>query len=182
MFSDERLERRATVGSIRGSSAEAHAGGVAVEAELAPLAGVAGDWAATAPDDLRLTDPAAARRFVEQTGIDALAVNIGQVHLHGRQPVRLDLDRLRQLAELPVPLVLHGATSVDPRRPASGGRLGVRKINVGSRLKQAYFGALRDAPARSGASTTIPTKSSARDSTTTSSSPGRLAMQHEVGA
>ena len=50
---------------------------------------------------------------MERTGIDALAVNIGQVHLHGRGQVRLDLARLAALrAAVPVPLVLHGATSV----------------------------------------------------------------------
>ncbi len=63
--------------------------------------------------------------------------------------VRLDLDRLRQLADMPVPLVLHGASSVDPDDLRAAIALGVRKINVGSRLKQAFLDAMRDAAMRS---------------------------------
>ena len=100
---------------------------------------------------LALTDPAAARAFVEVTGIDALAVNIGQVHLHGRGQVRLDLARLAELkAAVPVPLVLHGATSVHPDDLAAAARLGIRKINVGSVIKRAYFEALRKAAVAAG--------------------------------
>ena len=95
------------------------------------------------PADLRVTDPDEARRFVAETGVDALAVNVGQLHLHGRQKVRLDLDRLSQLrAAVDVPLVLHGASSVEPADLAEAVRRGIRKINVASVLKQTYFQAL----------------------------------------
>jgi len=148
MFSDETLgeeESRALIGSL---GRAAHAKGAAIEAELTPLPGVGGE--ASAGDvDRRLTDPVVARRFVEETGIDALAVNVGQLHLHGRRMVRLDLDRLRGLAKLPVPLVLHGASSVEPDDLQAAIRLGIRKINVGSRLKQSFLGAMRDAASRS---------------------------------
>ena len=95
--------------------------------------------------DPHLTDPDAARRFVAATGIDALAVNVGQMHLHGRRLLQLDLDRLRELAALPVALVLHGATSIAPADVQAAIGIGVRKINVGSRLKQAFLSALREA-------------------------------------
>jgi fructose-bisphosphate aldolase class II len=92
------------------------------------------------PADLSLTDVDEARRFVEETGVDALAVNVGQVHLHGRRKVHLDLDRVTQLrAGLDVPLVLHGATSVERSDLAEAVHRGIRKINVGSILKQTYF-------------------------------------------
>ena len=81
-----------------------------------------------------------------ETGIDALAVNIGQVHLHGREKVSLDLDRLTRLkSAVGVPLVLHGATSVDRGHLVEAIRRGIRKINVGSILKQTYFQELRAA-------------------------------------
>ena len=101
--------------------------------------------------DQRLTDPARARAFVERTGIDALAVNVGQMHLHGRQMVRLDLDRLRGSARLcrcrssctaPRPSI----RTISARRSGSASR----KINVGSRLKQSYFAALRGGRRRAG--------------------------------
>jgi fructose/tagatose bisphosphate aldolase len=82
---------------------------------------------------------------VNNTGVDALAVNVGQMHLHGRQEVGLDLDRLAELVEaVDVPLVLHGATSMRREDLAAAIEVGVRKINVGSMLKQAFLGALRD--------------------------------------
>src|SRR5439155_5699370 len=92
---------------------QAHAQGVAVEGELAALVGVGGELTEE-PAERRLTDPEAARRFVEQSGVDALAVNVGQVHLHGRRAVTLDLELLRAIRQaVSVPLVLHGATSVE---------------------------------------------------------------------
>ncbi|MBE3064022.1 MAG: class II fructose-bisphosphate aldolase, partial [Spirochaetes bacterium] len=87
-----------------------------------------------------------ARQFVQATGLDAIAVNVGQAHLHGRGEVRLDLDRVAGLKRaVTVPLVLHGATSVrrDDLREAI--RRGVRKINVGSALKRACIESMRAA-------------------------------------
>ena len=87
-----------------------------------------------------------AREFVEKTGVDAFAVNLGQLHLHGRQEVRLNLDLLQELRNaLEVPLVLHGASSVNRQDLVAAIELGIRKINVGSALKQAYFESLRTA-------------------------------------
>ncbi len=96
MFSDEDLELHELVAGVKEVCAKAHAAGAAVEAEPAALQGVGGQLAGR-PADLRLTDPEDARRFIAATGVDALAVNVGQVHLHGRQKVRLDLDRLSRL-------------------------------------------------------------------------------------
>jgi fructose-bisphosphate aldolase class II len=145
MFSDDALDNAASLATIGRLVALAHAQGAAVEGELAALPGVGGDMDPLTESDLHLTDPDAARRFVAATGIDALAVNVGQMHLHGRRLLRLDLDRLRELAALPVALVLHGATSIAPADVQAAIGIGVRKINVGSRLKQAFLSALREA-------------------------------------
>jgi fructose/tagatose bisphosphate aldolase len=147
MFTDEALSPGEHTAAVRRLCEKAHAAGCAVEAEMAPLPGVAGGLTG-APTDLRLTQPGPARAFVEQTGVDALAVNIGQLHLHGRRTVRLDLDRLARLRQtISVPLVLHGASSIDRDDLRQAIRLGVRKINVGSVLKQAYYNAMRAASA-----------------------------------
>ena len=145
MYSDERITIDEQTENVRHVCAQAHTGKSAVEAELMPLPGVGGQAAAPA-DASRLTDPDQARAFVDATGVDALAVNIGQRHLHGRQTVRLDLDRLDRLKQaLDLPLVLHGASSVDRGDLEKAIGLGVCKINLGSVLKQAYLAALRDA-------------------------------------
>ena len=49
---------------------------------------------------------------------------------------------------VPVPLVLHGATSIDPEHISSAVRLGIRKVNVGSALKRIYFETLRSTSGR----------------------------------
>ena len=145
MFSDDTLDVGEQVRQVRQVVLKAHQAAVAVEGEVAALAGVAGELS-TLPGDLRLTHPEQARAFVEQTGVDALAVNVGQVHLHGRQAVRLNLERLAALQEaVSVPLVLHGATSIHRADLEAAVRLGVRKINVGSLLKRTYFEAMRRA-------------------------------------
>jgi fructose/tagatose bisphosphate aldolase len=145
MFTDERLSLTKQMACVHQVCAKAHSVGCAVEGEVTPLAAV-GRGAAEPPGDLHLTDPAAAHTFVEQSGVDALAVNVGQVHWHGRRHVRLDLDRLARLRQIvDVPLVLHGASSVHRGDLVQAIRLGVRKINVGSVLKQAYYNAMRSA-------------------------------------
>ena len=145
MYTDDGLAPTLLEERIASVVARAHAKNVAVEGEMTPLEGVGGRLGGV-PGDRRLTDHEAARGFVERTGIDALAVNIGQVHMHGRATVRLDLERLASLRrEVPIPLVLHGASSIDRDDLKAATGLGIRKINVGSALKQAFFDAVRRA-------------------------------------
>jgi len=145
MYSNEDLELTLLKEGIKKVREKARLSGCAVEAEMASLQGVSGQMTER-PAEIGLTDPRQAKVFVEETGIDALAVNIGQVHLHGRDKVQLDLDLLTRLkGSLDVPLVLHGATSIDTDCLVEAIRRGIRKINVGSMLKQSYFAAMRAA-------------------------------------
>lgn len=145
MYTPEGCSPQEQIQNVRAVVELAHANGVAVEGEMSPPPGLSGDLT-EAPTEHPLTDPQEAKAFVERTGVDALAVNLGQVHLHGRKTVRLNLDRLSELRkQIAVPLVLHGATSVDRHDLQAATRLGIRKVNVGSILKQAYFNALADA-------------------------------------
>ena len=145
MFSDETLSFDGQVEKVRRVVERAHASGVAVEGEGVSLPGVGGELSAL-PDDLHLTDPDRALDFIQRTSVDAFAVNVGQAHLHGRRRVRLNLPLIASLKEaLKVPLVLHGATSVDFDDLSEAVRLGISKVNVGSALKRAYFEAVRKA-------------------------------------
>ena len=126
----------------------AHARGVAVEAELGRLPDAVGvqvdDSAAS------LTDPAEAAVFVEATGVDCLAVSIGNVHLLTGRSAPVDLEWLEAVhRRVRLPLVIHGGTSF-PReavRPALA--RGVAKLNVGTVLKQAFLDGMRKAIADS---------------------------------
>jgi fructose-bisphosphate aldolase, class II len=145
MFADDGLAPDDEAAKVAQTVQRAHGANVAVEGEVAAPPGLHGDLTGE-PADRRATDPDTARAFVERTGVDALAVNVGQVHLHGRSQVRLDLDRVPALCEaVDVPLVLHGASSIHRPDLHEAVRLGVRKVNVGSVLKSTYFDALRTA-------------------------------------
>src|SRR5205807_9232335 len=126
---------------------EAHGRGVAVEAELGrlPDAGEAGidDPAAT------LTDPDEAAAFVERTGVDCLAVSIGNIHLfqHGSAPVDMALlEAIRR--RVSVPLVIHGGTSFPAAAVPVAIRHGAPKFDVGTALKQAFLAGLQEAIGR----------------------------------
>jgi fructose/tagatose bisphosphate aldolase len=142
MYSDDQVPEKEREEKIVELAQLAHRNNQAVEAELCALPGVAGDgvqFDKRAP----LTEPSAAAAFVRKTKIDALAVDVGQQHLHGQREVTLNLERLAALrAAVDVPLVLHGATSVRHTDVRQAVEIGIRKVNVGSALKQAYSGAL----------------------------------------
>ena len=91
-----------------------------------------------------MTDPAEAARFVAATGVDALAVAVGNVHGLAAGVTRIDLDRLRRdrRQPCPVPLVLHGASGVDRDVLRAAAAAGVVKFNVNTELRRAFFDAL----------------------------------------
>jgi ketose-bisphosphate aldolase len=122
----------------------AHQSGVAVEGELGSPA-----EAATSGVDhshASLTDPDEAARFVEQTGVDCLAVSVGNVHIMMNQEASIDMERLRSIHErVDVPLVIHGGTSFPPSAVGAAIAQGVAKFNVGTVLKHEFWTGLETA-------------------------------------
>lgn len=117
--------------------------GAAVEAELGQLPFGSGDEDGAEPS---LTDPDQAAEFVERTGVDALAVSIGNVHvqLHGTSDV--DLDLLGRISrKVKVPLVIHGFTGFPESAVRAAISLGVAKFNVGTVFKKLFIDGLREA-------------------------------------
>lgn len=112
----------------------AHARGVAVEADIED-------------DELSAEDYAeSAAQFVKTTGVDLLAVSVGneEIKLEGRSP--LDLARLDTVHKrVGIPMVLHGGTGIEDDSVREAIRLGVRKINYGTYMKQKYLKVIRDA-------------------------------------
>lgn len=102
--------------------------GATVEAELGVVGGNEGD---TAEHKITCTDPAMAKTFCEETGIDALAVAIGNAH--GNYPVSPELrfDVLEEIDKtVDIPLVLHGGTGISDEQFRRAISLGIRKINI----------------------------------------------------
>lgn len=120
----------------------AHSAGVSVEGELGHV-GQNSDRTAVATQFLTEADDAA--RFVTETSVDALAVAIGTAHGFYKGEVRLDFDRLQEInAAIPnTPLVLHGGSGVSAELLQKSIALGIRKVNFGTELKNAFTRAVK---------------------------------------
>ena len=120
----------------------AHAAGVSVEGELGHV-GQNSD--PTAVGTQFLTEANDAARFVSETNVDALAVAIGTAHGFYKGEVKLDFDRLQEIsAALPnTPLVLHGGSGVSAELLQKSIALGIRKVNFGTELKNAFTRAVK---------------------------------------
>jgi fructose-bisphosphate aldolase class II len=139
MFDGSTLDYEANVAATARVADFAHANDVLVEAELGEIGGKDG---AHAPG-VR-TDPDEARRFVAETGVDALAVAVGSSHAMTERTAQLDLgliERLRQA--VPVPLVLHGSSGVADETMERAIRAGITKVNVSTHLNRFYTDAIR---------------------------------------
>jgi fructose-bisphosphate aldolase class II len=116
----------------------AHSCGVPVEGELGYVAGVEGEDAERHPGEVRYTEVGEARKYVERTGVDFLAVSIGTVHGRMKGEPDLDIKRLGQINQaLGIPLVIHGGTGLSDQQFQDLIANGVTKIN--------YYTALADA-------------------------------------
>jgi tagatose 1,6-diphosphate aldolase GatY/KbaY len=116
----------------------AHAHGITVEGEIGSV-GKVDDVSVEGGHQSTLTDPAEAARFVELTGVDALAVSIGNAHgIYSKLPV-FDFDRLGRIRQaVEVPLVLHGGSGTQPEYIRKAVGLGMAKINIASELCKAF--------------------------------------------
>jgi tagatose 1,6-diphosphate aldolase GatY/KbaY len=145
MADGSHLSYDGNIAFTRAMVALAHDRQAGVEAELGRLSGTEDDL--TVPEyEAKLTDPAQATDFVSRTGIDALAVCIGNVHGHYRHEPRLDFDRLQAIQDaVSVPLVLHGTSGLPDAMVRQSIALGVCKFNVNTEVRDAYVGTLRQA-------------------------------------
>ncbi|MEU9185540.1 class II fructose-bisphosphate aldolase [Streptomyces sp. NPDC048484] len=145
MYDAARLPYAENLAATRAAADWAHARGLWIEAELGEVGGKAGQPPLDAHAAGARTDPAEARAFVADAGVDALAVAIGSTHAMTTRTATLDHDLLERLAAaVDVPLVLHGSSGVpDPElRAAVAG--GITKVNVGTALNIAMTDAIRE--------------------------------------
>jgi len=118
--------------------------GVSVEAELGHVGGM--DLQETECADSVLTEADEVARFVEQTGVDALAVSIGTAHGTYRSEPTLNIERLDQLNEAsPVPLVLHGGSGTPDDQIQTAVRHGICKLNIYTDERVAMYKGMKEA-------------------------------------
>ena len=124
----------------------AHVLGLSVEAELGTI-GANDSYAEAGSAEIIYTDPDDAVTFVEQTGVDSLAVAIGT--FHGLYPAHLKpelkLDLLKEIkSRVSIPLVLHGGSGNPDDEIREAARIGINKINISTDIKVAYHDKMRE--------------------------------------
>ena len=116
----------------------ARAVGISVEAELGKIGGTEDDVSVD-DADATYTDPDEAVRFVEETGVDSLAIAIGTAHGPYKGEPKLDFDRLKTIkSRIDIPVVLHGSSGVPYEALKKAISLGVSKINIDTDVRMAF--------------------------------------------
>jgi fructose-bisphosphate aldolase class II len=122
----------------------AHARGISVEAELGHV-GQGQDMISGDQQNVHFTRVDEAERFVDETGVDALAVSIGTLHGLYRGIPKLDFERLSQLrAVCHIPLVLHGGSDTPDQDLRQAIEIGIDKVNIWTDVRLPFLRALRD--------------------------------------
>jgi fructose-bisphosphate aldolase, class II len=132
---DENIARTAEIALL------AHDRGMSCEGEIG-FVGYAGGAGS------RATDPVEAARFAFETGVDAMAIAVGNMHLDQSQSAPIDTAALAAIAQATgakVPLVIHGGSGVPPAQRAQLARhTPICKFNIGTELRQVFGRTLRE--------------------------------------
>lgn len=118
----------------------AHAAGVSCEGEIGFVGYAQGEASAG-------TDPEEAAQFARETGVDAMAISVGNVHLQQDKEGGLDIPRIQAIEKVTeIPLVIHGGSGVPVAQRAELARNSkICKFNIGTELRMAFGDALRTA-------------------------------------
>ena len=118
----------------------ARAYGAHVEAELGYVAKLG-----QSHENQGFTQPHEAKAFVEETGVDALAVAIGTAHGFYKEEPKLQLDLLSELARVtPATLVLHGGSGVPASQLQAAISRGICKVNLATEIKNIFMKNLQE--------------------------------------
>lgn len=142
MFDGSRLPLAENIEKTARIAEMAHAAGISCEGEI----GFVGYSDGAKSEG---TDPTEAATFAAQSGVDAMAISVGNVHLQQNKEGGLDEERIRAIeAVTDVPLVIHGGSGVPVAQRALLARTSaICKFNIGTELRMAFGAALRDAVA-----------------------------------
>ncbi|MFA9262687.1 MAG: ketose-bisphosphate aldolase [Undibacterium sp.] len=137
---EENMEATATIvreAKSKGATVQGELGNVPYKGEVSDIEHM--DW------DKYMTNPAQADAYVRTTGVDTLAVGIGNAHGSFPERPTPDFDRLREIRErIKIPLVLHGASDWEGEKVATVIKLGVACFNVETATKTAFINSLRE--------------------------------------
>jgi len=140
MYDGSPLPLDDNIANTRRVAAHAHAAGCSVEGEIGSVPYAEGR------DHIKseLTDVASAARLASESGVDALAVSIGNIHRLKRPGAKIDFERLAAIATVVrLPLVIHGTSGIFEADLARLTQTRVAKFNVGTTLRQSFGKGLR---------------------------------------
>ena len=140
MFDGSRRPLAENIAQTRKIAELAHAAGISCEGEIGFVGYAEGEQSAG-------TDPEEAARFAAETGVDAMAISVGNVHLQQNKEGGLDEARIAAIQALTnVPLVIHGGSGVPvEQRARLAKNTHICKYNIGTELRLVFGAALRDA-------------------------------------
>lgn len=140
MFDGSRLSLSENIEATAEIVEMAHAAGVSCEGEIGFVGYAAGEVS-------KGTDPDEAATFGRETGVDAMAISVGNVHLQQNKEGGLDEARIRAIeAVTEVPLVIHGGSGVPPAQRSHLARNSrICKFNIGTELRMVFGQSLREA-------------------------------------
>lgn len=140
MFDGSRNPLQQNIDETAAIAELAHGAGISCEGEIG-FVGYSGGESSNG------TDPEEAARFARETGVDAMAISVGNVHLQQDKSGGLDEERIRAIEGLThVPLVIHGGSGVPvEQRMRLARETAICKYNIGTELRMAFGAALRQA-------------------------------------
>ena len=140
MYDGSRKSLKANIEETKQIVKMAHSSDISCEGEIGFVGYSNGEKSAG-------TDPAEAETFAIETGVDAMAISVGNVHLQENKEGGLDEDRISKIQNLTsVPLVIHGGSGVPvEQRKRLARETNICKFNIGTELRMAFGGAMRDA-------------------------------------
>ncbi len=142
MFDGSHLPYEENLSATKKLAEQCHDMGVLLEGELGVIAGEEG---AVRSSFSSFTDARMASHFARESGVDALAVSIGNAHGFYKGKAQLQFDLLDDIvANCDAPIVLHGGTGIPGEDILRAVKAGVVKVNVGTELRAAYLKSLRE--------------------------------------
>ena len=139
MFDGSRKPLEENIAETKRIAELAHSAGISCEGEIGFVGYANGESSAG-------TDPEEAAVFARETGVDAMAISVGNVHLQENKEGGLDNARIAAIqAVTNVPLVIHGGSGVPvAQRSALARTTNICKFNIGTELRMAFGAAMRE--------------------------------------
>jgi fructose-bisphosphate aldolase class II len=138
MFDGSKLPLQENIAITKRICETAHIVGVSVEGELGQIGKISDKITKEQLEKMK-ANPQEALEFVKQTGVDALAIAVGNIHGMQKQEAEIDIPRIETIERLTsIPLVLHGASGIPNESVRQAIKAGICKINIDTELRKAF--------------------------------------------